>query len=297
MQARALFRELWREWEADRLTDVAAMMTYYAIFAMFPMLVFVVTIALIVVPAEWIGVGVDMMVATVPAEVGTLLRDQVGRMQSAAGAGFAIGSALLALWGASRGAAALIVALDDVFEKKETRSWWRRQATAIATTLAVALLLVAAMALLTLGPAAGHAVADRVGWGSGFELVWGVSRWLLAAFLVMLTWAILYKWLPDTDAPFRIFTPGAIVGVILWFLVTQGFGFYLDRFASYEKTYGSIASVIVFLFWIWLSNLALLIGAEINDVLAELRKHDSPAAAKLARREKAPDEKPISPER
>ena len=111
----------------------------------------------------------------------------------------------------------------------------------------------------------------------------------------MVVWAILYKFLPNTNAPFRIFTPGAIVGVILWFLVTQAFGFYLDRFATYEKTYGSIASVIVFLFWIWLSNLALLIGAEINDVLAELRKDESPAAAKLAQREKAPGEKPISP--
>lgn len=84
--------------------------------------------------------------------------------------------------------------------------------------------------------------------------------------------------------------------MILWFLVTQGFGFYLDRFASYEATYGTIASVIVFLFWLWLSNLALLLGAEINDVLAELRKNESPAAARLAEREKSPTEKATPPQ-
>jgi membrane protein len=295
MQARAFFHELRREWEADRITDVAAMMTYYAVFALFPMLVFVVTIALMVVPAAWIDDGVAMMTSTLPTEVSSLLREQIRRMEHAAGAGFAVGSALLALWGASRGAASLMVALDDVFEKKETRPWWRRQLTAIGATLVVTLLLVVAMALLAAGPVAGHAVADRIGGGVAFDVAWGVTRWLLAAFLVMLTWALLYKWLPDTDAPLRVFTPGAVVGVILWFLATQGFTYYLDRFASYEVTYGTITSVIVFLFWLWLSNLALLVGAEIDDVLAEVRKDTSPAAAKLAEREKSPTEKAVPP--
>jgi membrane protein len=295
MQTRAFFHELRREWEADRITDVAAMMTYYAVFALFPMLVFVVMVSLMVVPAGWINDAVTMMASAMPPEVGKLIHEQVGRMASASGAGFAIGSALLALWGASRGAASLMVALDDVFEKKETRPWWRRQVTAVAATLVVALLLILAMTLLAAGPALGHAVADRIGGGVAFDIAWGVSRWFLAAMLVMLTWAILYKWLPDTDAPFRVFTPGAIAGVILWFLATQGFGFYLERFASYEATYGTIASVIVFLFWLWLSNVALLMGAEIDDVLAEVRKDTSPAAAKLAEREKSPTEKAVTP--
>jgi membrane protein len=295
MQARAFLQQFRREWEADRITDVAAMMTYYAVFALFPMLIFVLTVALLVVPSEWIDSAVTMMASAVPAQIATLLRDQILQMERSASAGFAIGSAALALWGASRGAASLMVALDDVFEKKESRPWWKRQVTAIVTTLGVALLLVAAVALLAAGPALGHVIADELGWGAGFDVVWGVTRWLFAAFLVMLTWAVLYRWLPDTDAPFRIFTPGAVAGVILWFLVTQAFGFYLDRFASYEKTYGTIASVIVFLFWLWLSNLALLLGAEINDVIAELRKEESPAAAKLAEKEKAPGEKPVTP--
>jgi membrane protein len=291
MQIRAFIKQFRTELAADRITDVAAMMTYYAVFALFPMLIFVVTLALLVVPSSVITDAVAMMASAIPGDVAGILRDSVARMESAAGAGFAIGSAALALWGASRGAASLMNALDDMFEKKETRPWWKRQVIAIGTTLLVAVLLIAAMSLLSVGPAAGHFIADRFGLGGAFDIVWAVARWTLAALLVMLVWALLYKLLPDTDAPFRVFTPGAIAGVVLWFAVTQGFGFYLDSFASYEKTYGAVAVVIVFLTWLWLSNLALLIGAEINDVLAELRKDRSPDAAKLAAREKSPTEK------
>ena len=291
VKARAFFRHFRKEMEADRIDDVAAMMTYYAVFALFPMLVFVVTVALLVAPSAWIGDALGMASAAMPPAVATLLREQVVRMQEAAGAGFAVGSAVLALWGASRGASSLMNALNDLFEKRESRPWWKRQLIAIGVTLVVAALLVTAMALLALGPTAGHELAARFGLGSAFDVGWAIGRWLVAALLVMLVWALLYKWLPDTKAPLRVFTPGAVVGVILWFGITQGFAFYLDRFASYEKTYGAVASIIVFLTWLWLSNLALLIGAEINDVLAELRKDKSPAAAELAREEKPPNEK------
>jgi membrane protein len=100
--------------------------------------------------------------------------------------------------------------------------------------------------------------------------------------LVTLVWALLYWWLPDTDAPFRIFTPGAIAGVLLWLGVTRVFTFYLDRFASYQATYGALAGVIVLLTWLWLSNLVLLLGAEMNDVLADLRAGKSESAHVLS---------------
>lgn len=295
MQAKAFLTSFRKEWAADRITDVAAMMTYYAVFALFPMIIFVVTVALLVLPVSVIDDAVGMMASAIPGDVATILREQVTRLSTAADAGFAIGGAALALWGASRGAASLMNALNDMYEKKETRPWWKRQLIAIGTTLAVAVLLVTAMALLAGGPAVGHAFADRFGLGEAFDITWAIVRWALAALLVMTVWAMLYKFLPDTDAPFRIFTPGAIAGVILWFGITQGFGLYLDSFASYEKTYGAVAVVIVFLTWLWLSNLALLLGAEVNDVLAELRKDTDPAAAKLAEVEKSPTEKSVSP--
>jgi len=290
LRVRAFAKTFGKEFAADRIDDVAAMMTYYAVFALFPMVIMVVTLALLVLPAEVIDDTVGMAAAAMPADVASILVDQVARMEAAAGAGFAIGSALIALWGASRGASALMSALNDLFDKKETRPWWKRQLVAIGTTLLVAGLLVIAMALLAGGPAVGEAIEARFGLGAAFDTAWEIMRWLVAALLVMVVWAVLYKLLPDTDAPFRVFTPGAVAGVALWFGITQAFGLYLDNFASYEKTYGAVAVIVVFLTWLWLSNVALLVGAEINDVLAELRKDTDPAAAKLAEAEKAPDE-------
>ncbi len=269
MRTRAFFKSLWREVNDDSITDVSAMMTYYAIFALFPMMVFVVTLALLVLPPHVIDDAVHLAASAMPKPVSAMFTDQVARMEGAAGAGFAIGSAALALWGASRGAASLMTALNDMFNKKETRPWWKRQLIAIGATLVVAALLVLAMGLLAVGPVVGLAPL----------------RWVIAALLVMLVWALLYKWLPDTDAPFRIFTPGAVTGVALWFGITQVFGLYLDKFASYELTYGALATVVVFMTWLWLSNLALLLGAEVNDVLADLRRNVSPAAAQLAHEE------------
>jgi membrane protein len=282
MKVRAFFSRLWAEGNDDSITDVAAMMTYYAIFALFPMLVFLVTVALLVVPSDAIQATVDMAARAMPASVAELVREQVVRMEQTADAGFAIGGALIALWGASRGAAALMTALDRMFEKKETRPWWKRQLVAIGTTLLVAMLLLIAMALLTFGPIVGHAIADRVGLGAAFDFIWDLGRWIGAALLVLLVWALLYWLLPDTDAPLRIFTPGAIAGVALWLGVTKLFAFYLDRFASYQATYGALAGVIVLLTWLWLSNLVLLLGAEINDVLADLRADKSAGAKSLA---------------
>src|SRR5690349_3912243 len=142
MRTRAFFSGLWREVNDDNITDVAAMMTYYAVFALFPMMVFVVTVALLVLPPHVIDDAVAIASHAMPHPVVGLFTDQVTRMESAAGAGFAVGSAALALWGASRGAASLQTALNAMFDKKETRPWWRRQLIAIGTTLVMAALLV-----------------------------------------------------------------------------------------------------------------------------------------------------------
>jgi membrane protein len=212
--------------------------------------------------------------------------------------GFAVGSAAIALWGASRGAVALSNALNVMFDKTETRPWWQRQLTAIAVTLGVAILVVLALALLVIGPIAGHWIADRFGLGAAFDTAWGIGRWVGAGLLVMVVWALLYKFLPNTKAPFRIFTPGACVGVLLWLAISALFGVYLDHFDRYEATYGALGGGIIFLTWLWLSNIAILFGAEVNDVLADFRSRRSAAATQLAdpsEHERPAVEPPASP--
>lgn len=272
----------------DNIDDAGAMMAYYAVLALFPMLVFIVTLALLVIDPTTIHQGVLMATTAMPETIRVFISKQVTQLIDSAGASFAIGTALFALWGASRGASALGGALNRMLGKEETRGFFQRQLVAIAVTFAVALLVVIALGLLVVGPALGHYVADRFGLGDAFDVAWGIGRWVGAGLLVMFVWAVLYKWLPNTNAPLRVFTPGAFVGVLLWLGASALFGLYLTSWASYEATYGALGGAIAFLTWLWLSNIALLFGAEINDVLADFRKHRSAAAALLADEDERP---------
>lgn len=275
-------RALGAECLNDSIDDVGAMMAYYAVLALFPMLVFVVTLALLVLDDQTVLAGVHMVTKAMPYTTRSVVHDTVLQFMHSAHAGFAIGGALLALWGASRGASALGNALNSMFNKVETRSFVRRQLTAIAVTFGVAIGMVLALAMLVIGQASGHWIATHLGLGSGFDAVWPLIRWVGAGVLVMMVWAVLYKFLPNTGAPLRIFTPGALAGVLLWLGVSALFGLYLDHFASYDTTYGTLGGAIIFLTWLWLSNVALLFGAEFNDVLADFRRTHSQAAAQLA---------------
>lgn len=271
-------KHLFHELANDSITDIGAMMAYYAILSLFPMLVFVVALALLVLPEDTVLQGLAMATQAMPPATREVITTQVHSLMSAAHAGFAIGGAALALWGASRGVSSLMGALNAMFNKQETRPWWKRQLIAIGVTLGVAVLVVVALGLLVVGPAAGHWIADRFGLGDAFDVGWNLGRWVGAGLLVTVVWAVLYKFLPDTDAPFRVFTPGAVIGVLLWLGISYGFGLYLGHFNSYTTTYGALGGGIIFLTWLWLSNIALLFGAEINDVLADLRAGTDAAA-------------------
>ncbi len=269
----------------DNIDDVGAMMAYYAVLALFPMLVFIVTVGLLVLDPATVHEGVLIATQAMPEGMRILVSEQVTKLIDASGAGFAILGAVLALWGASRGAAALSGALNTIFNKKESRPLWKRQLIAIGVTFGVSILVLLALGMLTLGPVIGHYVADRFGLGDLFDIGWGIGRWIGAGLLVMFVWAVLYRFLPDTDAPFRVLTPGAVFGVMLWVGISLLFGLYLSYFNSYDATYGALGGAIVFLIWLWLSNMALLVGAEFNDVLADFRKGRSADAAELAHKE------------
>ena len=247
----------------DRVLDLGAMLAYYAVLSLFPMLLFVVSLALLVLPSGILAQGVHTAAEALPSEVRPILIQRADALIHATSSKFAITGAVLALWGASRGAASLGEALDTLWRRPERRSWLHRQLVAIAVTLVIAVLMIAALALLVVGPMIG----DWLSLGRAFDVTWAIARWVGAGVLVLLLWAIVYRFLPDSDRPFRMFTPGACAGVAMWLVMSWGFGVYLAHARSYEATYGTLGGAIVFLTWLWLSNVAMLVGAEIDDVL------------------------------
>jgi len=259
----------------DAIDDVGAMMAYYAILAVFPMVFFVVTLAALVVPAHAIVESAGLALDAAPVTARDLFASQVDSVISHARPGFAFGTVIFAVWGASRGASGLTPALNKLFGRVETRSWLRRQAIAIALTLAVAVLLLTALGLLVAGPVLGRVIGNRLGLGSTFAIAWTVGRWTIAGMLVMVVWALAYRFLPDTDARFRIFTPGAVVGVGLWLAISWLFGLYFEYFGTYTPLYGALGSAVIFLTWLWLSSMSLLFGAEINQLLAATQSDPS----------------------
>ncbi len=255
----------------DAIDDVGAMMAFYAILAVFPLLFCVTTVAALVLPTHALAEGARLALAPAPGITGDLIESQVAAVSSHAHAGFAFGTVLLAVWGASRGASGVMLALNKLFGRVETRSWIHRQVIAVALTVGLAFLLALVLGLIVAGPILGRIIAHWLELGSAFEIGWTIARWLVAGLLLLVVWALAYRFLPDTDAPFRIFTPGAAVSVALWLAISRLFGVYLDHFGSYSPIYGALGGAVIFLTWLWLSSMSLLLGAEINVVLAEVR--------------------------
>lgn len=270
-------RRLVNEILDDDVTDLGAMMAYYTVLALFPMIVFIVTIALLAIDPATIHAGVLMATRTLPDTARLTLSDFTTKLIDGADGGLAVGSALIAMWGASRGAAAFGIALNVISKRKETRPWWKRQVTAVAVTAAVALMAVLAMGLLVVGPLLGHYVADKFGLGGAFDVLWALGRWVGAGLLVMFVCAIMFKFLPDSRVPFRVFTVGSLVGVSGWIVISLAFNLYLTNFGSYDATYGTLGGAIIFLTYLWLSNICLLVGAEVNDVMRHVRREKAEA--------------------
>jgi membrane protein len=263
-----------QEFREDNLTDWAAALTYYGILSIFPaLIVFVSVIGLIGAPVT--EPLLDNIGAFAPSEAKDILVKAVqGLEESRGGAGLlAIVGIAGALWAASGYVAAFIRAANIVWDVEEGRPVWKTLPLRIGVTaVLIVLLAVSALIVVFTGPLAERA-GDVIGVSGVVVTVWDIAKWPILILLVALMLAILYYSAPNVRQPgFRWITPGSILAVAVWIVASAAFALYVANFGSYNKTYGSLGAVVIFLVWLWLTNVAVLLGAELNAELERRRQ-------------------------
>src|SRR3954454_22578843 len=262
------------EFKEDNLTDWAAALTYYGVLAVFPAILALVSVLGLLGTSTTQSL-IDNLgtVAPGPAkDIFTSAIKNLQKSQGAAGVMFVVGLAL-ALWSASGYVAAFMRASNAIYEVGEGRPIWKTAPTRFLTTLVLVVMLAAvAIAVTVTGPLA-QQVGKGIGVGGPAVTAWDIAKWPVILVVVMTMFAILYWAAPNVKHPkFRWVTPGSIIGVLLWLIASAAFAFYVSNFASYNKTYGALGGVIVFLVWLWISNIAILLGAEFNAELERGRQ-------------------------
>ncbi len=271
---RHLVGTLFKKIQEDDITGLGAEIAYNAIFAIPAFLLFLVTLAAVV--NQFTGVPInDSLLAIInqraPADLRPLLNELVqgviGRVSGLAVSIGAITTIVLALWSGASGMDTIIKAFNRAYDVKETRPFIRQKLTSIGLTILSAVLVVAAFVLFVFGGNIGSWVANLFGLSSAFTLIWNLLRWPLAIIFIAFLLAVVYYLGPNIQQSFRWISPGSVVATILWIAIVLGFKFYL-LISDPGSAYGAAGSVLVLLVFLYLSGMIVVLGAEINAVLA-----------------------------
>ncbi len=265
-----------KEFSADDISGLAAELSYRFFLALFPFFIFLAALGGFAAVALSTDDPTERLMNQIgdalPADARSILEDQVrGVLESRSGGLLSVGI-IGAIWASSGAMKALIKALNRVYDVPETRSFWKSTSLAVVMTLAGSICILGSFALLLATQAFGNDIADAIGAGGAFELTVALARWPIVIALVLLAVALIYWIAPNIDVPFRLFSPGGVTFTVVWLVTAIAFGLYVANFGSYNKTYGTLGGVVVLLTWLYLSNVTLLLGAEINATLAE-QKH------------------------
>jgi membrane protein len=267
MSAKQFAKSLAAEYSRDNVGDAAAAVTYAGVLALFPFLLFLVSLASVIIDPAQAEQLVQSLSRFAPAEVTKIVGDRIRSLGEGQSTGLLTIGALGAIWAASAGVQALMRALNTVYGVREGRPFWKVKVIAIGMTLVSGLLALAAAVVAIASPA----IAGFIGGPIGTAILW--LRLPVAGLAMMLLWAVLYYVLPDVEQKFKFITPGSVGGVLLWIAASAGFSAYVSNFGKYDATYGSLGGIIVLLLWMWISSLVMLVGAESNAII-EHRSHE-----------------------
>jgi membrane protein len=267
-----LLKRTAKETAEDDCLGLAAQLAYYFFLALFPAVLFVLALASFFPLNNFTDDAVRALRPIAPADVLGLLEEQLRRISNADSGGILTIGILGAVWSSSAAVVAIVGSLNRAYDIEEGRPWWKVRLTAISLTIALAILVLTSFTLVVAGPTLAEHLASWFGFGVVFEWTWKILQWPLAFFLVSSAVGLVYYFAPDAEQDWVWITPGAVLGTLLWVVVSLLFKLYVANFTDYNATYGAVGGVIVLLLWFYISGLAILVGAELN---AEI-EHASP---------------------
>ncbi|MFK8906532.1 YihY/virulence factor BrkB family protein [Streptomyces sp. YS-3] len=269
----AVLKGALREFKDDELTDRAAALTYYGVLSLFPALLVLVSLLGITGKSATDSV-LENIKKFAPGSARDIITHAVEQLQGNAGVGsvMAVVGIVLAVWSASGYVAAFIRAANAVYDMPEGRPVWKILPIRVGVTIILMLLAVASALIVVFTGALAHQAGTALGVGDSALTAWSIAKWPVLVLLVTIMIAILYWATPNAKVRgLKWITPGSFLALVIWMIASAGFAFYVANFASYNKTYGTMAGVIVFLLWLWITNLAILLGLEFDAETARQR--------------------------
>jgi membrane protein len=263
------------EVKQDNVSLLAAGVAFYAMLAIFPAIIALVTVyGMVADPAE-VESQVGEFAKSLPSGADQLITEQLNNVVNAGEQALSVGlalSLLAVLWSVSSGVQGLVKSLNLVYDERETRGFLKLRGLSLLLTLGAIVVAVVALALIAVFPA----MIDDLGLGQAGELAASIGRWVILALLVLVALAVLYRYAPDRANPrWRWVSWGAVVALVLWLLGSFGFSWYVDSFGKYNQTYGALAAVIILLLWLYLSAFAVLLGAEFDAEIERQTARDT----------------------
>jgi membrane protein len=258
-----------QEFKDDFLQDRAAALTYYGVLAIFPGILVLVSLLGLIGQSSTQPLVTNLTNAA-PGTVRTILRNAISNLEggSHTGAGLlAVAGILLALWSTSSYVAAFMRASNAIYDVPEGRPAWKTLPIRLGVTVVLMVLLVVSAVIVVVSGGLAQHVGQVLGIGSAAVTAWDIAKWPVLFILVCIMIAVLYWASPNARQGFRWISPGAVIAVVIWLVASGLFALYVASFGHYNKVYGSIAGMIIFLIWLWITNIAILLGAEFNAEL------------------------------
>jgi len=278
---REVITSVHKEVQRTRVFNVAAGLSYYFLLSLFPLLILLSTLLGYLPIPHLFDQSMDFAARFVPGEAMGLVRKILQSVLTPSRAGLLSLGVVGTLWAASGGFSAMIDALDIAYDARSSRAMLKQRLLAVGLTFMTGGLMAIAMLLTLVGNRAGHFLASVLHLSNAFEWSWPYLRWGIIVCCIVLSMEVLYFFGPNIKQRFKHTLPGALLGTVLWILISEAVNVYISHFANYNKTYGTIGAVVALMFWLYVSSIAILLGAELNSELLKVEGKKLPGQQRL----------------